>query len=538
MGRGAAYSLVVTAPLEHVLAIDLGTSGPKVALVDRSGSVVAAEFEPVELLLLPGGGAEQRPSEWWGAIVKASRRLLGRGHIDPKQVVAVACTSQWSGTVAVDEAGEPVHNAVIWMDSRGARYIRERVGGWPKVDGYGLANLYRWIRRTGGIPGLSGKDPIAHIDWLRHERPEAFARAALFLEPKDYLNLRLTGLAAASYDSIALHWVTDNRDLKNVRYDDELLARAGLERSKLPELREAVEILGPLTPQVAAELGLGEHVQVVMGTPDVQSAAIGSGGVQDFEAHVYFGTSSWLTCHVPFKKTDLFRNMASLPSAIPGRYFIANEQESAGVCLSFLRDLLFGTGEDVLGGEGAPPDIYQRFDALAAQVPAGSDGLLFLPWLNGERSPVDDHRLRGGFLNMSLSTSRAHLVRAVLEGVAYNSRWLLAAVERFCGRELPALRVIGGGANSALWCRILADVCGRTIHQVDQPIAANARGVGFLALVALGYLTWDDVGQRVQIAHTHEPESAAHGVYDRMYREFRSAHRANKPLFHRLNRHL
>ncbi len=522
----------------HVMAIDLGTSGPKVALIDREGRLIAAEFEPVELLLLPGGGAEQRPHEWWAAIVKAARRLLGRGIIDAKQVVAIACTSQWSGTVAVDEAHEPLHNAIIWMDSRGARYVRERVAGWPSIGGYGAASLLRWIRPTGGIPGLSGKDPVAHIDWLRHERPEIFARAALFLEPKDYLNLRLTGRAAASYDSIALHWVTDNRDLKKVGYDDGLLARAGLDRSQLPELREAVEILGPVTKKVAAELGIGEHVQVVMGTPDVQSAAIGSGGVDDYEAHIYIGTSSWLTCHVPFKKTDLLRNMAALPSAIPGRYFIANEQETAGACLSFLRDLLFGSGEDALGGEPAPADIYRRFDVLAAQVPAGSDGLLFLPWLNGERSPVDDHRLRGGFLNMSLSTTRAHLVRAVLEGVAYNSRWLLGAVEHFTGRELGSLRVIGGGANSALWCQILANVCGRTIHQVRDPINANARGVGFLALVALGYLTWHDVGQRVEIADTYQPESVAQGVYDRMYAEFQAAHRANRTLFHRLNREL
>jgi len=529
----------VSTPDEHVLAIDLGTSGPKVALIDREGTVVGAEFEAVELVLLPGGGAEQRPEEWWTAIVKACRRLLARGLIDAKQVVAVACTSQWSGTVAVDERGEALHNAVIWMDSRGARYVRERVGGWPNVGGYGLGNLSRWIRRTGGIPGLSGKDPVAHIDWLRHERPEVFAKTAVFLEPKDYLNLRLTGRAAASFDSIALHWVTDNRDLNNVRYDDGLLARAGLDRATMPELHRAVDVLGPLSAEAAQQLGLGEHVKVVMGTPDLQSAAIGSGAVADFAAHLYIGTSSWLTCHIPFKKTDILRNMASLPSAIPGRYFIVNEQETAGACLSFARDLIFGgKSGDALGGGAAPADVYRRFDTLAASVPAGSDGLLFLPWLNGERSPVDDHRLRGGFLNMSLSTTRAHLVRALLEGVAYNSRWLLGSVERFCGRQLPSLRVIGGGANSALWCGILANVCGRTIQQVREPIAANARGVGFLALVALGYLTWDDVGRRVEIAHTYEPESASQGVYDRMYAEFRLAHRANRSLFHRLNRDL
>jgi xylulokinase len=526
-----------TTAQDYVLAIDLGTSGPKVAILDRRGAVVGSEFEPTDLILLPGGGAEQAPADWWRAIVTAARRLLGRQLIDPKRVVAVVCTAQWSGTVAVDQGGRPLHNALIWMDSRGVRYVRERVGGWPNVDGYALSKLYRWIRLTGGVPGLSGKDPVAHIHWLRDQHPEVYERTAVFLEPKDYLNLKLTGRAAASYDSIALHWVTDNRDLGRVDYDDALLERAGLERSKLPrELKEAVDVLGPLRPEVAAELGLGDHVQVIMGTPDVQSAAIGSGGVADFEAHLYIGTSSWLTCHVPFKKTDIVSNMASLPSAIPGRYFIANEQETAGACLGFLKDLLFA--DDALASGPAPAGVYGRFDALAATIPAGSDGLLFLPWLNGERSPLDDHRLRGGFLNMSLSTTRGHLIRAVLEGVAYNSRWLLGAVEGFIGRRIDALRVIGGGANSALWCRILADVCGRTIHQVRHPIAANARGAGFLALVGLGYLTWDDVGQAVEIAQTYRPEGDAAGAYDRLFGEFQAALKANRKLFHRLNRDL
>ncbi|MCB9705121.1 MAG: xylulose kinase [Myxococcales bacterium] len=517
---------------EHVLAIDLGTSGPKVALVDLNGAVIGSEIEPVELLLSPGGGAEQRPDDWWRAIVTASRRLLGRGLCDAGRIVAVVCTSQWSGTVAVDAEGRPLHNAIIWMDSRGAQQIRALVGGWPSVDGYNLLKLSRWLRLTGGIPGLSGKDPVAHILWLRDNHPEVYERAHQFLEPKDYLNLRLTGRFAASYDSIALHWVTDNRDLKAVRYDDGLLALSGLDRRKLPELKEAVDVLGPITPQAAAELGVGEHVQVVMGTPDVHSAAIGSGAVADFEAHYYIGTSSWLTCHVPFKKTDIASNMASLPSAIPGRYFIANEQETSGACLSFLRDLFFADD----GLTGPPPQgLYGRMDALASQVEAGSGGLLFLPWLNGERSPIDDHRLRGGFLNMSLRTTRAHMIRAVLEGVAYNGRWLLGAVEGFIGRPIESLRVIGGGANSALWCRILADVTGKTIHQVKHPIAANARGAAFLALVGLGYLTWDDVGQRVEIAHTFAPEGEARAVYEALYGEFRAAHRQNRKLFHRLN---
>lgn len=198
------------------------------------------------------------------------------------------------------------------------------------MQGYDVFKLKRWLQLTGGIPSHSGKDPIAHILFLKNERPNIYSQTYKFLEPKDYINLKFTGKFAASYDSIALHWLTDNRDLSRVDYNERLLRMAGVERDKFPDLRRAVDILGSVRGEVAHELGLREDVQVVMGTPDVQAAAIGSGAVRDFEGHLYIGTSSWLTCHVPYKKTDIFHNMATLPSAIPERYFIANEQEQRG----------------------------------------------------------------------------------------------------------------------------------------------------------------------------------------------------------------
>ena len=210
-------------------------------------------------------------------------------------------------------------------------------------------------------------------------------------------------------------------------------------------------------------------IPVVVSTPDLQSAAIGSGATRDYQAHLYVGTSSWLTCHLPVKKTDLRHNMASLPSPIPGRYFVANEQETAGAALAFLRDR-------VLSGEGAPAPSYAELDRMAGQSRPGSNGVIFTPWLYGERTPVEDRFLRGGFHNLSLSATRDDLVRAVLEGVALNSRWLLGAVEHFTGHRLEPIRFIGGGARSDMWCQVFADVLGRTIDQVADPVNANARG--------------------------------------------------------------
>ena len=415
------------------------------------------------------------------------------------------------------------------MDSRGAPYARRITRGVLNVQGYGAAKLARWLHATAGIPAHSGKDPIAHILWLKHEEPETYRRAHLFLEPKDWLNVRLTGTAAASFDSIALHWLTDNRRPDRIDYDAGLLRLAGLDRSQLPDLRAATDILGPLSPGPAGELGVPAGIPVVAGTPDVQSAAIGSGATRDFQAHLYVGTSSWLTCHIPVKKTDLRHNMASLPSAIPGRYFVANEQETAGAALTFLRDhVLFG---------GSPPDgAYAEFDRMAGQAPPGSGGVIFTPWLYGERTPVEDRFVRGGFHNLSLSATRDDLVRAVFEGVALNARWLLRAVERFTRHRLDPIRFIGGGARSDVWCQIFADTLGRAIEQVADPVNANARGAGLVAAVALGELTFDQVPGRVPVARTFHPDPGTGALYDELFTEFVGFYRRNRRAHARLNR--
>ena len=499
---------------EHVLTIDLGTSGPKVALFTFDGVFVDGDFTPVDLNVLPDGGVEQSPSEWWRGAVSAAQRLMERTIIPPDDVVAVAVTSQWSGTVPIDRDGTPLHDAIIWMDSRGAAETRRVVGGALRVQGYEPRKLRMWIRRTGGAPALSGKDSISHILWLQRERPDVARATWKYLEPKDWLNYELTGRCAATHDSIVLHWVTDNRDPARVDYDPDLLRIAHLDRGQLPDLISATSVVGPLTERAAKELGVPAGIPVVGGTPDLQSAAIGSGAVRDFEGHLYVGTSSWLTCHVPFKKTDLLHGIASLPSPLPGKYYVADEQEVAGGCLEWLREQALETGDD-----------FRRLDAIAGSVAPGSDGVIFTPWLNGERTPVDDHTLRAGWHNLSLATTRGNLVRSVLEGVAYNSRWLLATVEKFVGRPFPWLHFIGGGAQSELWCRVMADVLDREIRQVEHPIRANARGAALLAGIALGRIGVDDLSRNVRIVSSYAPDPANRAIYDDRYAEFRTLHK-------------
>jgi xylulokinase len=520
---------------KYVIAVDLGTSGPKVALATTDGTILAYEYEETGFYLLPNGGAEQDPGEWWAAIRTATRRLLENNPVPGEAIIGLCCTTQWSGTVAVGRDGKHLMPAIIWMDSRGAEHIKPVVEGPLNIEGYGVHKLLYWIRLTGGIPQHSGKDSIAHILYIKYEHPEIYRETYKFLEPKDYLNLRLTGRFAASFDSIALHWVTDNRDPDNITYHDRLIRMCGMERDKLPDLKQAVDILGPLTPEAAQELGLGEHVQVIMGMPDLHSAAIGSGAVRDYETHLYIGTSDWITCHVPFKKTDVLNNIASLPSAIPGRYFIINEQETAGGALAFLKKNIL-LPDDELNSDNNHENIYPIFDRIVERTPAGSDHLIFTPWLNGERTPIDDHTVRGGFHNLSLSHDRSHLIRAVFEGVAYNTRWLFGYVEKFVSRQIASLNMIGGGAKSDVWCQIHADVLNRTIRQVKDPILANARGAVFLALVALGHLSFDDIPDRVEIQNTYTPDASNRAVYDELYAEFLNIYKSNRKIHARLNR--
>jgi len=521
-------------PSRAILAIDHGTSGIKAALVTPQGRVVDFEFEPTATRFLPRGGAEQDPRGWWRALVAATSRLFARGRIPANAVAAVGVSSTFSSTVAVDAAGDPIMSALTWMDSRGAPYVKRVVSGFPSFNGYGLTKIIPWIRKTGGGPQRSGKDDFAHVLFVRHEHPHIYEKTFKFLGSKDYLNLKLTGEFAATTDSITLFWVTDTRDIRRVRYDDGLIARLGIDREKLPALVASTDVIGTLRPAAAAELGLSEGVKVVGGSPDHQSALVGSGAVRDFEGHLYVGTSSWIECIVPFKKTDLLHSIASLPSAIPGKYQCINEQDMAGGCLAYLKENVFDEMTTLGAGE-AGRIKYADLDALAANVPAGANGLIFTPWLNGERTPVDSTTLRGGFFNLSMTTSAADMVRAVLEGVAFNTRWSLGAVEKFVGRRMDPLNIIGGDGKSPLWCQILADVLGRTIRRVKDPIQANARGAAFIAAVGLGEIAFEDIPGLIAYEGICEPDSANRATYDRMHHEFLAIYKAMKGIYRRLN---
>jgi len=522
----------MTEPL--ILAVDLGTSGMKVALITLSGKVLGWETEPVRLLITPDGGAEQSPDEWWDAFLSATGRLLKREQGAGRRVEAVCCSTQGEGTVPVDLDGNALSNCILWMDMRGAPHLKEQLGGWINIDGAAIDKALRFLRLTGGMPSMTGKDPAGHMLFIRDTQPEIYAQTYKFLNVLDYLNLRLTGRFVATFDSILTSWVTDNRDPNAVHYHDRLISTLELDSAKLPEIVACSEVIGTLKADVAEELGLAKDVKVVAGSIDNTAAAIGSGAVVDFDTHLYIGTSSWMAAHVPFKKTDVFASLASVPCAVPGRYLLTALQATAGGNLTYLRDNILYHKDELLQ-EAAVPDIFKVLDQIAERGPAGAEGVIYTPWIGGERAPVDDKTVRAGLYNLSLHNTREDIIRAFLEGIAFNTRWLLKPVEKFLDRKVESINIIGGGAQSNVWCQIFADVMNLEIRQVADPIYANARGAAWIGAVGLGEISFGDVPSLVEISRSFTPQGENRALYDERFDIFTQIYKQMRPVYTRMN---
>lgn len=519
-----------------ILAVDLGTSGCKCAVVNLQGEVISWEFTAVETQFPGDQGVEQRPEDWWAAFMTSAKAVLSKARQQSLSIAAVCASTQSEGTVAVDHDGSVLHPGILWLDMRGAGAIQRRAGaGLLKVAGYNARYLARWIRLTGGAPALSGKDQAAHILYLKEQHPGIYHRAHKFLNVPDYLNYRLTGRMAATGDSALTCWVTDNRRLDSISYDARLTQILGVDVEKLPEIVRSTDILGHLLPAVAEELELSGETPVVAGSIDVSAAAVGSGAVADGQAHLYIGTSSWFGAHIPEKRTSLTSQIASVPCALPNRYLTIAMQSAAGANLSFLRDQVILNQDELLQQE-EQPDVYRLLDEIAARVPAGARGVLYTPWLSGERTPVDNPDVRAGLLNVSMSHTREDIIRAVLEGVALNTRWMFSALRKFLSRyPVDEVTIVGGGGASDIWCRIFADVLNIRVRQIESCLQANVVGSAFIAGVGIGAMKFEDVVHRSRTRTLYEPNPEHRAVYDSAFDSFRDAYRRLAPFYRRLN---
>jgi xylulokinase len=484
----------------HVLAIDLGTGGPKVALIDETGVATAWTSRPVATAFVAGGGAEQDPEEMWRALVDAARDVLR----DDTDIAAIAVTSQYMSTVPVAADGTPVGPCVLWMDTRGAAHNLTLL-----TD----ESFMLFAERHGLIPLPSGNDGIAHIAALRDHHPQTYAAAAYFVEPMDYVNARLTGVVQATQSTMFSQLVCDNRTWGLTHYDLELVAATQLDPVKLPPLAPMDGFVGELSRAAAAELGLRAGIPLVPATIDSITSAVGAGALTAADISVIIGTTAVAVTHVASQRNDLGSGLLTVPSPVRDSYYVMAENGLGGRALQWAHELLSCDLDTAL--------------AAAATAPPGCDGAMFAPWLNGSIAPAPNDEARGAWLGLSLRHGRGHALRAVLEGVAANLAWLLPEVGAFTGAGLPELvRFGGGGAQSDLWSQILADAIDIPVRRLAQPRVTNARGAAFLALAELGVLDLADTPSMLRTESIHEPNPANRAVMDDVQQRLRAAHAA------------
>jgi len=521
-------------PTKYFLALDLGSSGLKAAVVSEMGEVVARTFVPYGVIVLPNGGAEQDASNWWKISLKASKEIIAESGVVPEQIVGICCDSQFSLIIPVNEHAEPLMNAISYLDTRGSKYNFEMMAGFPKFSGMSIKKLLKFVRLNGLAPTQSGIDSLAHMLFIKYELPDIYRKTYKFLEPADYLTSRLTGRISATQHTASLMMLTSNRNWGAREYCALLLRMSGLDQDKLPELLPNDGVVGNIDLSVAEALGLSPNTQVVCGMYDSQAAIAGAGIIDNQSGLILVSTTLGLNGYVNSKKTDIVKAIASIPSCFPGKYMILCEQGLGGKCLEYYLNNVVCHDDELTFGE-IPDDAFERLNDIAAEAPAGSGDALFLPWLQGAIAPSQSKNARGGFFNLSLETNRCHLTRSVMEGVAFNTRAALGSVEKFMGKKFDSLRFAGGGALSDVWAQSYADILKIPIHQMADPVQVTCKGAGLIGLVRLGHLKLEEIPGRARIKKTFTPIGANFGVYDKLYSQFREIFKKNQSVFNALN---
>jgi xylulokinase len=497
--------LPARAPL--CLGIDVSTTGAKALLIDERGAIRASATTALTLQTPKPLWSEQDPLEWWSATAQSVRRALAEGGATGADVAAVGLTGQMHGLVLLDGAGAVVRPAILWNDQRtGAQCdeIRARVGGRARL-----------VQLTGN-DALTGFT-APKILWVRQHEPAAYARARRVLLPKDYVRFRLTDVAAMDkadgsgtllFDLGARSWSRPVLDALEIPLD------------WLPPVFEGPAVTGEVTAAAAAETGLRPGTPVVAGGGDQAAGAVGAGAVRPGVVSLTLGTSGvvFVTTDRPLVEPE--GRLHAFCHAVPGKWHLMGVTLAAAGSLQWYRDALFaGEGFDALVGE-------------AEQAPAGSDGLLFLPYLSGERTPYPDPLARGSFVGLTVRHRRAHLTRAVLEGVAFSMRDCFALLQQAGVGDVRQVRVAGGGAKSGLWRKICASVLGVELVTVNSTEGA-AYGAALLGGVSARY--WETVeaacDASVSVTAREAPDPAWSRAYDAQYPRYRELYGALKPTY-------
>lgn len=496
----------MTAADPLLLGLDIGTSGVKAILIATSGGVVASATSPLTLQTPRPGWAEQHPHAWWDASLDAIRELLG-GH-DGARIAAVGLSGQMHSSVFLDAAGDVIRPALLWCDGRTTAEcagITRRAGGEEQ--------LRRWVSN----PALEGFT-LPKVLWLRNHEPASFARLAKVLLAKDYIRYRLTGVLATEPSDAS---GTLMFDPARMRWSGEMVDAVGLPESLLPDVGGSAEPLGHVSAETASLCGLNEGTPVVGGGADNACGAAGVGVVTPGEAVTSWGTSGTVLAPLAEPRVDPGLRAHTFCHVVPDTWYMMGVILSAGGAFAWYREQL---ARELVG-----EDAVARLDAEAEAIPAGAEGVTFLPYLQGERTPHRDASLRGAFTGLSLAHSRAHMTRAVLEGVCFALRDSVAIL-RELGLAPDHMLVTGGGARSPFVRRLQAEVFGLPVSTVNRE-EGPAYGAALLAAVGAGIFPDIAVACRATLERSSplRPDAAAARTYEGIYARFRDSIEAARP---------
>lgn len=486
------------------VGLDIGTSGVKAILVSETGEVLAHANTPLELWTPQPGWAEQHPDDWWAATIVSIKRVLAER--PGARVQAVGISGQMHSSVFLDRAGAVIRPALLWCDGR----TTDQCGEITRLAG-GEASLREWVRN----PALEGFT-LPKVLWLREHEPEAYRRLATVFLAKDFIRFRLTGRLATEPSDAA---GTLMFDPARMQWSEDLLRAVGVPMTLLPDVGGSSEVLGTVHAAAAASTGLPIGTPVVGGGADNACGAAGVGAVTPGDAVASWGTSGTVLAVTAEPLVDPGLRVHTFCHVVSGTWYLMGVVLSAGGAFSWYRERF---ARDL--GEGG--DVSGMLNDEAASIPIGADGVTFLPYLQGERTPHRDAAARGAFLGLSLSHSRAHLTRAVLEGIAFALRDSVAILQEL-GLSPRQVLLTGGGAKSPFIRGLQADVFGLPVCTVDRE-EGPAYGAALLAAVGAGAFPSlaDATRATMHRAPLQQPDQAAHGAYDAPYARYRASYAA------------
>ena len=511
---------------DYILSFDIGTTSIKAGLVNPKDFNVYSKISVKSEIKYPKSGwAEQDPDTLWRQISNLSQRLLDSTGIRQDNVSGIVFTAHMAGVLPVDSDGYPLRDIIIWLDERAAGLPREVWSGFLRIQGYNIFRLLKFLRYTGGAPSKTGKDPLSKIVWIRENERDIYNKTSKFLDVKGFLIYRSTGAIVTSHDEAHLTWLADARHNK-AYWSDALLKDYSLRKGLFPQIRDSIDIAGELNLEASKDLGLNPGIPVLVGAGDLSTAAIGSGAIDDKEPHIYVGTSDWIAAHLNRMKVDISHYIGSLLSGIPSKYLLIAEQEVAAGALEWGMKLFDFSEKE-----------YESVEEAINNTPPGANNLLFFPWFYGERSPIDNPSVRGGLINFTFTHDKGDILRAIMEGVAFNIRWAYFYFQKIVGYK-DQIKIVGGGALFDTWCQILADILKIKVIRMMDPENAGLRGAATIAAVGLGfYKGFGDAVSRYRIDKVFIPNDKVSKIYDGLFNEFRRFYKKNKEIYRKLNAH-